>query len=118
MLHASILSFNKGDNSLFVKIFDQAVSSIDKIKVNSTEKLSILTSDDLLIGRPDEYNYYELKDVEQAQLYEDLYKAKIQKMNAEYQISDAQAMLEAHRLYRNKENDQKRQEKTDKGFER
>ncbi len=118
MLQASILSFNKGDNSLFVKIFDQAISSLNNNKIKSSDIPAILTSDDLLIGRPEGYDYYELKDLEQAKLYNDLYKAKIQKMDAEYQISETQSLLESHRRSHKMKMDKSLQDKQNKGFER
>lgn len=46
MLNASILSFNKGDNSAFEKIFSDAITSKCNYKPN-VSSLSILTSDDL-----------------------------------------------------------------------
>lgn len=49
MLNASVLSFNKGDNSLFVKIFSEAVKSHDSEAKQNFGELSILTSDDLTI---------------------------------------------------------------------
>lgn len=50
MLDASKLSFDKSDNSLFVKIFKDAVKQIDNLEATKDFKgLNIMTSDDLII---------------------------------------------------------------------
>lgn len=60
MLEASKLSFNKGDNSLFVKIFKKAVIPINEYKKNKDKEiyLAILTSDDLAINPFINYESY------------------------------------------------------------
>lgn len=92
MLDASKLSFDKGDSSGFVKIFSKAVIKHG----NNTymgQDLAILTSDDLSMGFTDSYEYYEYEQHFDAGLYNKLYEAKIQKMEAERVISDAKSYL-------------------------
>lgn len=50
MLKASKLSFNMGDNSLFVKIFSEAITPYNPRIANKQDVLHILTADDLSIG--------------------------------------------------------------------
>lgn len=88
MLEASILSFDKSDNSEFVKIFSKAVTPIGE-NHERDRNLAILTSDDLSIGFIDSYDYYDYEEHNNAENYNKLYKAKIQKMDAEKIISDA-----------------------------
>jgi cell filamentation protein len=92
MLEASKLSFDKADSSGFIKIFSKAVTpygkSADKYKL---DRLKILTSDDLTIGLSGEYDYYGYygyEEGESSKAYNDMYKAKIAKMDAEKIISD------------------------------
>ncbi len=80
MLKASVLSFEKGDNSEFEQIFSQALSPYDKKNGIDNNKLGILTSDDLTIDITAGYDYYEYENLE---MYDNLYKAKISKMNTE-----------------------------------
>lgn len=49
MLNASKLSFDKGDNTLFIKIFSEAVIQHDSEERQDFSELSILISDDLTI---------------------------------------------------------------------
>ena len=84
MLEASILSFDKADSSLFVNIFSRAVVPYDSQVENESVVLNILTSDDLIIGAPDEeYEYYEYGEKVNATVYNEIYKARIRKMDAE-----------------------------------
>ena len=85
MLSASKLSFDKGDNSEFIRIFSKAITphTEDGVKNN---QLNILTMDDLTIGFPSGYDYYEYNKYENADIYNNIYKTKIIKMNAEKEI--------------------------------
>lgn len=94
MLQASILSFNKGDNSLFVKIFGSAVFKNNQCGKDAGDYLYALTSDDLSIGRSEGYDHYSYEEHAQSKIYDAIYQAKIQKMDAEKQISDAQELLQ------------------------
>ncbi len=89
MLSASILSFEKNDSSGFIKIFSKAVVSIAEL-TEPTHGLAILSSDDLLIGFDGNYDYYDCQEHGGVDIYNKLYEAKIQKMNAEKMISDTQ----------------------------
>ena len=82
MLEASILSFNKNDSSGFFKIFSKAVTPLGEIPEQS-HNLAILTSDDLSIGFNDSYGYYAYEEYKCSDVYNKLYEAKIQKMDAE-----------------------------------
>ena len=93
MLEASILSFNKGDNSGFVRIFSKAVSLHRDEVANDKDVLDILTSDDLTIGATEGYDYYGYDEYENAETYNAMYRARVEKMDAEKTISDAQASL-------------------------
>ncbi len=78
MLRASIASFNNGDNSLFEEIFYDAVS---KNFNHSNKILKILTKDDLEIVPISKANKYESYDkYDKIEIYNNLYKSKIQKM--------------------------------------
>ncbi len=92
MLEASQLSFNKGDSSGFIKIFSNTLTPYGEQKIE-TDKLNILTTDDLIIGPSSGYDYYEYGEYENSDIYEEIYKAKIEKMGAEKIISDAKASL-------------------------
>lgn len=92
MLEASKLSFDKGDNSLLMKIFSKAVTPHNDLK-QKLDELSILTSDDLIIGVSGGYDYYGYNEHENAGIYNEIYKAKIDKMNAETVISKARSLL-------------------------
>lgn len=84
MLEASILSFEKADSSLFVKIFSKAVVPYGSQGANEPDTLNILTSDDLIIGVPDEGDeYYEYGEQGSSTIYNEIYKSRIQKMDAE-----------------------------------
>ena len=76
MLAASVLSFDKGDSSAFVKIFSSAVTPHQDFVEKNSGQLDILTCDDLIIGLPSGYDYYE---------YDGSEKEKIEKYNIYYQ---------------------------------
>lgn len=91
MLNASILSFNKGDNSGFRAIFSKAIVPLSKYTVS--DRLNILTSDDLDIANTSDYYYYYNSDSKTQKAFKGLYKAKIDKMNAEKEIDKAKALI-------------------------
>lgn len=93
MLSASVISFNKGDNSEFELIFSQAITPYDINIERDYTKLGILTSDDLTIDITSGYDYYEYQEHEMSELYDSLYEAKILKMDAEKIISEARQSL-------------------------
>jgi len=95
MLEASKLSFDKADSSLFIKIFSEAVSPYNPTKERNADTLTILTSDDLIIGTTSEYAYYEYDEHESSKIYDEIYKAKITKMDAEKAIIDAKNSLKS-----------------------
>ena len=97
MLNASILSFEKGDNSEFEDIFSQDLSPYNKNIERDNNKLGILTSDDLTIDITSGYDYYEYQEYENSEMYDNLYKAKILKMDAEKIISDTRQTLSENR---------------------
>lgn len=97
MLEASKLSFNKNDSSGFIKIFSKAVTPLGE-NPEQSHNLAILTSDDLSIGFSDNYDYYDYKEYQNAEIYNKLYEAKIQKMKAEKIISDAKTNLEQNKI--------------------
>lgn len=96
MLEASKLSFDKNDSSGFIKIFSKAVTPFGE-KIEQSYNLAILTSDDLSIGLYNDYDYYNYDEHENAEIYNKLYKAKIQKMGAEKIISDVRTNLEQNK---------------------
>ena len=55
--------------------------------------MNILTADDLIIGPSSGYDYYEYGEYEYSDTYEEIYKAKINKMDAEKIISEAKVSL-------------------------
>lgn len=83
MLEASKLSFDKADSSLFIKIFSKAIVSYDSQLQSDSEVLNILTADDLVIGMSDGYEYYEYEEYKDSEIYNEIYRAKIIKMDAE-----------------------------------
>lgn len=95
MLAASILSFDKGDSSMFVEIFSKAVTPHDAERDQPLEKLYILTSDDLVIKNSDGYDYYDysIEGKKKTNIYNEMYKAKISKMNAEKVIGNTNEPL-------------------------
>lgn len=93
MLEASKLSFNIGDSSAFVKIFSKAISPHCEDVWNEPDVLSILTSDDLIIGTVSDYDYYGYNEHENAEAYDNIYKEKISKMDAEDILSDIPRLL-------------------------
>ncbi|MBR1622375.1 MAG: hypothetical protein IJ675_00480, partial [Pseudobutyrivibrio sp.] len=92
LLEASQLSFNKGDSSGFITIFSNALIPYNEQKIDA-DKLNILTADDLIIGPSSGYDYYEYGEYEYSDTYEEIYKAKINKMDAEKIISEAKVSL-------------------------
>lgn len=81
MLEASILSFNKGDNSKFVEIFSEAVKPVTEKSISQEAWLNILTADDLSIEYSnDNYNYNYEEYSSQGQ-YNEYYQEKIKEMN-------------------------------------
>lgn len=58
MLKASKLSFDKADNTLFVKIFLKAITSCNSEIEQNIDGLRILTSDDFDIGVANDYECY------------------------------------------------------------
>lgn len=85
MLEASISSFDKGDLSGFINIFTRAIYPYQKANVPSSDTLSILSSDDLLIGISEGYDYYNYDEHQDSPRYAELYKERIQQMNDEMQ---------------------------------
>ena len=83
MLEASILSFNKGDNSKLEEIFRKAISSYDNIETFSCEAIRILTSDDLTITPSKDYDYCGDDDKKQMEKYHKFYKEKVQQLKKE-----------------------------------
>ncbi len=96
MLEASKLSFDKGDSSGFVEIFSKAVTRFDEVISRNSDILSILTSDDLTIGSPSNYDYYGYNEHEKADIYDSIYQAKISEMDAKKKISDAKQSLKVN----------------------
>lgn len=85
MLAASQLSFNHGDSSGLAKIFRNAVATHSE-ETLSLDRISILTADDLMVdavGGYDYYGYDEDSDPETIALYNEIYRARINKMEAE-----------------------------------
>ena len=97
MLEASIVSFNKGDNSKLIKIFNQGINKLVNKRLWQNITPNILTSDDLSIGKSDGYDYYEYNEHEQSKVYDMIYRAKIKKMDAEKELSNAKSMLNLKR---------------------
>ena len=91
MLAASKLSFDKGDSSGFVKIFNKAIYPFDTNLFQDTDFVSILSKDDLTIETPMGYDYYNKH--ENLKIYDDIYQAKVKKMDAEKIISDGRISL-------------------------
>lgn len=117
MLEASKLSFDKADNSLLMKIFSKAVTPYNPELEHNNDTLRILTSDDLTVNSGSDCEYYQYKDHKEYEAYNALYKAKISKMDAEKEISDAKETLQknqskieqqASQMTQSKENNIKR----------
>lgn len=96
MLEASKLSFDKADSSGFIEIFSKAVIRSEDAICRDSDVLSILTSDDLTIGSTSDYDYYGYNEHEKADIYNNIYQAKISEMDAKKKISDAKASLKAN----------------------
>ncbi|MBR1390491.1 MAG: Fic family protein [Lachnospiraceae bacterium] len=92
MLKASKLSFDQADSSAFIEIFTKALALQEEI-ISGTDRLKILTFDDLTIETPDGYDYYDYGEYAERDLYNEIYRAKINKMTAEMAISDAKDAL-------------------------
>lgn len=92
MLNASIISLERGDNSEFVKIFNEAVTPIGGKQILKNS-LKILAADDLTLEPDDSYHYNSCDDHEEAAIYNRLYKARIDKMAAQKAINDAENLL-------------------------
>ena len=93
MLSASKLSFDKGDSSGFIKIFSQALTPLKDVAIKGDDHMKILSGDDLIIDTPDGYDYYGYGEYEEAPAYDEMYKARISKMDAEKALSDAKSNL-------------------------
>ncbi len=93
MLEASKLSFDKADSSGFIEIFSKAVTRLDETMNRDSDVLCILTSDDLTIDSPSNYEYYEYNEHEKADIFDSIYQAKISEMDAKKKISDAKQSL-------------------------
>lgn len=91
MLTASKLSFDKGDSSGFVEIFNKAVYPFNTNLFQDFDFVSILSKDDLTIETPVGYDYYNKH--ENLKLYDEIYQAKVKKMDAEKIISDGRISL-------------------------
>lgn len=96
MLEASILSFDKADSSGLVKIFSKAVVPLDESLDHDPYALKILTSDDLTIGISSDYDYYGYNEHEKADIYDNIYQAKITEMDAKKKIFDAKESLKVN----------------------
>ena len=83
MLEASIHSFNTGDNSKLKVIFKRAITPYDSLKQNNDTNLKILSMDDLMLGAMSDYAYYEYTEYSDVERYNEIYKAKINKMDSE-----------------------------------
>ena len=97
MLEASKLSFNKADNTAFVKIFSKALSPAI-YTVCGNDKLKILTADDLVVGSSDTDEYYGYEKHKESNLYNEIYKAKIKKMDAEKELSEAKEKISQYKV--------------------
>lgn len=80
MLAASRLSFNKGDSTGFIKIFEKALTKCSDQKKEIGSKVNILTRDDLIIGEFDGYDYYGYGEQEESEIYNKIYEEKINRM--------------------------------------
>ena len=82
MLKASKLSFDKGENILFIKIFSKALSPIGQVKDQyGNNVLKILSSDDLYDSFSRNYEYYGYDEHKESNTYNRFYEEKINKMN-------------------------------------
>lgn len=88
MLEASKLSFDKADSSLFINIFSKAITSIGLQSERNIDTLNILTSDDLIINSHGGYDYYGYNEHKNTDFYNEIYRARIAKMDAEKIIND------------------------------
>lgn len=86
MLEASKLSFDKGDSSLFMKIFSRAITTCGSQDKWELDTLNILTVDDLSIDSMGSYDYYGYDEHGESGVYNEIYKEKISRMDAEKRI--------------------------------
>lgn len=93
MLEASKLSFDRGDSSGFIKIFSRAVTRCGENQ-DINHELAILTSDDLILGFSDSYEYYDYEQHQNADAYNKIYEEKIQEMNAYRLINKKGTLME------------------------
>lgn len=93
MLEASKLSFNKGDSSLFVEIFSKAITAYSGQKARDEDIINILTQDDLTINVASNYDYYGYNESVKSKIYDEFYKAKISKMNAEKAMNEIKSHI-------------------------
>ena len=93
MLAASKLSFDKGDSSGFINIFSKALHKLGEEADTTDDHMKILSADDLLVGASEGYDYYGYGEYEEAEVYDEIYKARISKMDAEKTISEARNNL-------------------------
>ena len=113
MLAASKISFNKGDSTAFIKIFSKALSP--HMEGDREYKyLQILSMDDLSMTSSTVYAYEEYSESKVSELYKGLYEAKINKMEAEKAISDANAALSKGQQIKIKHNIDVENEQPDK----
>lgn len=113
MLAASKISFNKGDSTAFIKIFSKALSP--HMEGDREYKyLQILSMDDLSMASSTVYAYEEYSESKVSELYKGLYEAKINKMEAEKAISDANAALSKGQQIKIKHNIDVENEQPDK----
>ena len=80
MVEASILSFNKGDNSQLSKIFTKSLIAIGS-ETQNIDRINILTIDDLIISPEKNYSYYDYSELDSTKMYNEIYINKINKMN-------------------------------------
>lgn len=97
MLAASKLSFDKADSSGFIQIFSKGLCPLDGEKRLSFHHLKVLTGDDLTVGATGGYDYYENGEHEEADIYNEMYRAKIDKMDAERRIREAKETLKYYK---------------------
>lgn len=68
---------------MFIKIFSKAITPYNSEIVRKFDTLSILTSDDLSINATGGYEYYGYKEYKDADIYNEIYRAKISEMDTE-----------------------------------
>lgn len=93
MLNASILSFDKADNSAFEIIFSKAITPHTEKFDQSIDRLSILTLDDLIICAVEGYDYYEYGEHDKSDYYDEFYKEKIKTLKDPFEETQKQTSL-------------------------